>query len=218
MMNNENDNKAYIKILKSKYNKEEKIFPLQFNVAEYNEGTINNYQEKLLKNSKGKELQFNNSSQNDFSISLFFDSTDEGTDVRDKLKPLDIIASMDKENHAPAPCMFVWGEFNFRGVVGRISKKFTYFYHSGIPARVHVDLTLKPYETLKERESKIKKYSADLTKTRVTKSGDNIWLLADREYEDPRCWRDIAKANDIDDPRNIQMGESLTLPPRKKNG
>lgn len=216
-MNNENDNKAYIKILKSKYNKEEIVFPLQFNVAEYNEETINNYKEKALKNTKGKELQFNNSSQSDFSISLLFDSTDEGTDVRDKLKPLDIIVSMDKDNHAPAPCMFVWGKFNFRGVVGRLSKKFTYFYHSGIPARVHVDLTLKPYETPKEREAKTKKHSADLTKQRMAKSGDNIWLMADREYDDPRFWRDIAKANNIDDPRYIEMGRKLTLPPRRKD-
>ena len=214
---NVDNSKAYIKILKSKYNKEEKKFPLQFNVAEYDVETINNYKAKVLKNTKGKELQFNNSEQSDFTIKLFFDSTDEGTDVRDKLKPLEIIASMDKENHAPAPCIFVWGSFNFRGVVGKISKKFTYFYHNGIPARVHVTLTLKPYETLKEIEAKTKKHSADLTKQRIIKSGDDIWLLADREYDDPRCWRDIAKANDIDDPRHIKMGKALKLPPRKKD-
>ena len=212
------NNKAYIKILKSKYNKEEKIFPLQFNIAEYNEEMSNNYKEKVLKNTKGKELQFNNLEQGDFTIQLFFDSTDEGTDVRDKLKPLDLIASMDKENHAPAPCIFVWSNFNFRGVVGKISKKFTYFYHNGIPARVHVSLTLKPYETPKEIEAKTKKHSADLTKQRVTKSGDNLWLMADREYDDPRSWREIAKANDIDDPRHIKMGRTLILSPRRKDG
>ncbi len=217
-MNKKNDGKAYIQILKSKHNKEEKKFPLQFNIAEYNEETVNKYNEKILKNTKGKELQFDSSEVSDLNISLFFDSTDEGTDVRDKLKPLDVIASMDKDNHAPAPCRFVWGDFNFRGVVGKISKKFTYFYHSGIPARVHVSLLLKPYETLKERKAKIKKYSADLTKQRVAKGGDNIWLMADREYDDPRFWRDIAKANNIDDPRSIEMGRKLTLPPRRKDG
>jgi hypothetical protein len=220
-MANENSNinkKAYITILKTKHNSKEITFPLQFNVSEYTEEIVNDFKEKILKSNKGKRLQFNYSAKSDFTIELFFDSTDEGTDVRDKLKPLDLLASMNKESHAPAPCMFVWGEFNFRGVVGKISKKYTYFYHNGIPARVRVNLTLKPYETIKENKAKTKKQSSDLTKQRITKSGDNIWLLADREYEDPRCWRDIAKANDIDDPRSVEMGRNLTLPPRREDG
>jgi len=215
---NTNDKKAYITILKTKHNAEEITFPLQFNVSEYTEEIINDYKEKISNGKKGKILQFKHSAKSDFTIELFFDSTDEGTDVREKLKPLDLLVAINKEQHAPPPCRFVWGEFNFRGVVSKISKKFTYFYHNGIPARVRVSLTLKSYETLKEKKAKNKKHSSDLTKQRVTKSGDNIWLLADREYEDPRCWRDIAKANDIDDPRYIEMGRALTLPPRIEDG
>jgi nucleoid-associated protein YgaU len=110
------------------------------------------------------------------------------------------------------------GDFKMIAVVSKLSKKFTYFYHNGTPARARVSLILKPYKTTKQIVAETKKQSSDLTKQRITKSGDNIWLLADREYEDPRCWRDIAKANDIDDPRSVEMGRNLTLAPRREDG
>jgi nucleoid-associated protein YgaU len=37
--------------------------------------------------------------------------------------------------------------------------------------------------------------------------------MAAREYGEPRFWRVIARANDIDDPRRIQPGRVLVLPP-----
>jgi nucleoid-associated protein YgaU len=38
-------------------------------------------------------------------------------------------------------------------------------------------------------------------------------LLAAREYGQPRYWRLIATENDIDDPRRIEPGRVLVLPP-----
>ena len=42
---------------------------------------------------------------------------------------------------------------------------------------------------------------------------DSIWLMAAREYGAPKYWRLIARENRIDDPRAIEPGVVLVLPP-----
>jgi nucleoid-associated protein YgaU len=37
--------------------------------------------------------------------------------------------------------------------------------------------------------------------------------MAHKEYSDPGQWRVIAEANDIDNPRLVEPGTELTLPP-----
>jgi nucleoid-associated protein YgaU len=37
--------------------------------------------------------------------------------------------------------------------------------------------------------------------------------MSAREYADPRLWREIANANDIDDPMDVKPGTVLKLPP-----
>jgi hypothetical protein len=108
--NNENQNsekKAYIKILKGSKKGEEIYF--QFNPSEYTLERTNTFKEKKLINLKDMKAQFKNGQQSDVNFELLFDSTDEGTDVRDKLNPLDSVTKIDKKLHAPPPCMFIWG-------------------------------------------------------------------------------------------------------------
>ena len=214
-MNNENSNKAYIKILKGSHKDE--VIPLQFNPTEYSLEKTNTFQEKKLKHKKEKKLQFKQSQQSDITLELLFDGTDEGKDVRELLEPLTHIVDIDKEIHAPPLCMFVWGGLSVNAVVSKLSKKFTYFYQDGIPARVRVSMILKPFKTTEEIEKETKLQSADLTKVRRSKEGDNIWLMAYREYEDAKQWRAIANANEIDDPRVLENGRELILPPRKED-
>ncbi len=216
VMPNKENNKAYIKILTGS-NKDKKIV-LQFNPSEYTTEVTNTFHEKKLLNLKQMKQQFEGGAENDITLQLLFDSTDEGTDVRIKVDELSMVTDMDKDLHAPPPCIFIWADFKVIAVVTKLTKKFTYFFQDGIPARVRVSLILKPYKRTKEIEAELKKHSADLTKQRVAKSGDNIWLMAHREYEDPRNWRAIARKNDIDDPRKIESGMRLTLPPRKEDG
>jgi nucleoid-associated protein YgaU len=42
---------------------------------------------------------------------------------------------------------------------------------------------------------------------------DALWLIAAREYDDPTEWTRIAEANDLDDPRKIEPGDWLQVPP-----
>ena len=48
---------------------------------------------------------------------------------------------------------------------------------------------------------------------RPTRSGS----IADREYGDPRGWRLIAEASDVDDPRALRPGDWLRVPPLEED-
>ena len=55
--------------------------------------------------------------------------------------------------------------------------------------------------------------SADKSKRRVIVGRDSLWAIAAREYNDPNEWLRIAQANDLDDPRSVQPGDWVELPP-----
>jgi nucleoid-associated protein YgaU len=43
--------------------------------------------------------------------------------------------------------------------------------------------------------------------------GDRLCLIAAIEYHDSSRWREIADANDIDNPRLLRVGDEIALPP-----
>lgn len=191
---------------------------LQFNPSSYSFEESNEFSEKKLMGLKGVIHQFTGSKTADLSLDLLFDSTSEGGDVRNLLKPLEKLAAIDRELHAPPPCRFIWGSFSYDGIVTGLKREFTYFYQSGIPGRVKVALTLKPYKKVEEMVAQLDLHSSDISKERVLKEGDSIFLLAYREYKQPAEWRRIAKANGIDDPLKIKVGARVLLPPKDKDG
>ena len=87
------------------------------------------------------------------------------------------------------------------------------FRSDGTPVRATLIVTFRQYKTIAEQLQDPRRNSADKTKRRVLEAHDSIWLLAAREYGEPRFWRLIAVTNDIDDPRRIEPGRVLVLPP-----
>lgn len=207
--------KARFTVLEGEH-KFQEIF-LQFNPAGYSVEENNEFSEKKLMGLKGVIHQFTGSKKADLSLELMFDSTTLGVDVRDLLKPLDTIFEIDRELHAPPPCRFVWGSFSYEGIVSSLKKDFTYFYHDGIPGRVKLSVTLKPYKPIEEMSALLDLHSSDISKTRTMSEGDSLFLMAHREYQSVSSWRLIAEANGIDDPLDIAAGEELLLPAKDKD-
>lgn len=189
---------------------------LQFNPSHYSFEESNEFGEKKLMGLKGNVHQFTGSKISDLKLDLMFDSTSLGGDVRDLIKPLDMIVNMDSDLHTPPACSFLWGSFRYDGIVSSIKKDFTYFYHDGIPARVKIVLTLKHYQNIDTMKAKLDLHSSDISKERILDESDSLFLMAHREYKSTSSWREIAKANDIDNPLKIKSGTSLLLPPKEK--
>jgi nucleoid-associated protein YgaU len=63
-----------------------------------------------------------------------------------------------------------------------------------------------------EQYQNVPRQSADRTKQKTLKQGEQLWMLAAEEYEDPSRWRAIAEANGIDNPRKPPVGRNLVIP------
>ncbi|HSK98497.1 MAG TPA: LysM domain-containing protein [Euzebyales bacterium] len=46
----------------------------------------------------------------------------------------------------------------------------------------------------------------------VVQSGDSLAAIAQEVYGDPTLWREIARANDLDEPYSLTVGDTLDIP------
>ncbi|WP_409341904.1 peptidoglycan-binding protein [Paenibacillus sp. MBLB4367] len=202
--------KAMIIIDKGKGKKE--TIDVMFNPNEYSLESGNYYRWKKIPGLSYPIGQFVNGESSTLTMDMFFDTYEKGTDVRDHTKKIVGLLDIEKELHAPPVCQFVWGSLNFKGVVEKVSSKYTMFLESGIPVRATLRVSFKSWYTKKEQLQHIPRHSADRTKQKMLNQGEELWMVAAEEYDDPGKWREIARANGIDNPRKLQGGRKITVP------
>jgi hypothetical protein len=205
--------KAKIKFLGGSKKGEE--FTVVFNPAEYTHTIGNKFEEKSLPGLSSPILQFVNGTVQSLSMDLFFDTwTDKkDDDLPGYLRKFALMLAIDNELHAPPPVEFNWGVFSFQAYVENVTQKFTMFDSGGKPVRATLSVSFKQFRPLKDQLNDPRKNSADKTKRRVFIADDSLWALAAREYGESRYWRKIAKFNRIENPRLIQPGLVVVLPP-----
>jgi len=205
--------RAEIEILNGK--NEGEIIECKFNPPEYSTERSVNYGDLKATGSGVSVQQFVNGAAETLSMELFFDTSEEQADVREEyLDALDSLVEIDPELHAPPVCQFVWGNgIVFTALVERLDKRFTMFQRSGVPVRARVDITFTEYRTPEYHQSEVSAESTDKTKAWTVTEGETLWLIASREYGDAAHWRTIAEANDIHNPRAVEPGQELELPP-----
>lgn len=201
--------KAKIKVIDGP--DKDKEFEVMFNPTEYSITS-----ESKTKESGAKQ-QFNEAEIADFSVSLLFDSYEQGTDVREKTEPIAgllLPRKTGKKIGQPQTCLFVWGGFTYKGKLTKVTQKFTMFLSEGIPVRATLDITLTAamtpteYSDLNGREQ--------CRKLWIVKAGDRLDLIADKALNDKNLWRVIARENNIDNPFDFpgekDFGRQIIIP------
>jgi nucleoid-associated protein YgaU len=186
--------------------------PVMFNPPEYQLQVTNQFAEVGIPGLGSSLLQFVKGSAQTLTMELFFDTTDEGVDVRVFTALILNLTSLNSETHAPPRLLFVWGSLVFPCVLESVTQKFDYFNALGMPLRARLSVSLKGNDTLQDLLGGIQLLSADRTKQWLFKEGDTLQKIAAQEYGDPRQWRPIATANNIDNPLTIPTGRSLKIP------
>lgn len=129
-------------------------------------------------------------------------------DVRVYTAPLMKLTTVNSDTHAPSLVEFVWGSISFKGFIMSISQRFTMFAFDGKPVRAVVDIQL-----ISDKKDNNVRNSPDRTKARTTSEATGSAPLPMQEYGDCSEWRRIAEANDIDDPRRLEPGTDIVIPP-----
>lgn len=204
------------------------VVPCLFNPKELSVEKGNQFAEVSIPGLPSPIYQFVRGNARTVTLDLFFDTYEQGTDVRlftDRITGWDAgsmfsrlpgitrgLMDIDPDLHAPPVCLFIWGAFIFQCIIERVSKRFTMFLPEGIPVRATLNVTLKEYREVETQVKEIALQSADLTKRWIVRQGDSLWSIASKEYGDPGEWRRIADANNIDNPGFLTPGQELVIP------
>ena len=158
-------------------------------------------------------VQFTMGERKRLSMELFFDTSEEKTDVREYTSKLEELQLVNAQEHRPPILRFSWGSLSFDCVLEDSVQRYTLFAHDGTPLRAICKVVFKEYATAATQLSNTRRESADHTKRMALREGETLSSLAAREYNDSSKWRVIADANNIDDPENVAAGTIVELPP-----
>lgn len=206
--------KAIIHILNASGGIKDEV-PVKFFPSEYTLEKSNEFASINIPGLESPVLQFVRGGLGTLSMDLFFDSYEEGRDVREYTDKVTNLLKIDPELHAPPVLKFIWGDLNFTCVLTRASRKFTMFLNNGIPVRATLSVSFSQFMT----ESDLKAsptHSPDKTRAYTIKQGDNLWGIAAKMYGDPAFWRPIADKNAIENPRILNAGKIIVIPPLEK--
>jgi nucleoid-associated protein YgaU len=161
-------------------------------------------------------IQFTNGNPSVLTMDLFFDTYEQGLDVRPLTKQIAALTTIEQhgELHRPPICHLVWGLAGvfFQGVLESLTQRFTLFHANGLPARATLSCTFKEWRSEDEMIRLLNLQSADVAKTRTVRRGDTLSSIAAEEYNDAMLWRPLAEANRINNPRVLTPGQVLVVP------
>ena len=165
---------------------------------------------------EGANIQFQRVNQDDLTVSLFFDSYEQRTDIRDQTKKIQALTKPTTgtgSRKEPPVVLFSWGDVWFTGIITALNQKFTMFLSSGIPVRAELSVTFKA--VLSQIEDLESRGYFNCRRLWSVKENDRLYLIANQVFGDPSQWRDIARVNNIYDPLNFptkaDIGRTLVI-------
>jgi hypothetical protein len=121
-------------------------------------------------------------------------------------------AQMTAIGSQPPKCKFIWGRFtSFEAYVESVNTTFTMFLQDGTPVRARAKVKLKQIEDMGMYPPQNPTTRSAARKTWVVREGQRLDWIAYQEYGDPALWRYLARANNLDDPKDLRPGQVLDL-------
>ena len=222
--------KAAIIFLDSK-GKAKSTLPVQFNPENY---SISRGIEYKSNNGIGQEdhpanMQPERGKLAKLSVSIYIDSSTElqefvmpkqfekhvteKAELSEICKMLGKLTKYNHEMHLPESIVFSWGNMQFQGNATQVNINYEMFNREGKPVRAKIDMTIEGEEKdiLKEIKANPNE-SPDRTKYRALGPLDELWMLAYDEYDDSSAWKEIARENEILNPRKIDYTKKWKVP------
>lgn len=170
----------------------------------------------------GPVRQFEGARPIDLSMSVLLDDTDEGgSSVSKRVNQLASWTNPDPnaKRHQPEPAElgFEWGEFRlgdstrFVCHLQSVAVEYSLFSSSGAPLRATAAVQLVGTRNIKRGQNPTSG-GQDALRSAILVRGDDLAVVAHREYGSTRRWREIAERNRIDNPFRLPTGREIVLP------
>lgn len=123
------------------------------------------------------------------------------------------LTKYNHETHLPESILFSWGSLQFLGNATEVNITYEMFNREGKPVKAKIDMTIEGEEKgiLKDIKANPNE-SPDRTKYRALGQVDELWMMAYDEYNDSSAWKEIAKENNILNPRKVDYTKMLKVP------
>ena len=143
-------------------------------------------------------------------LSKYLNDSKELTSI---CQDISLIMKRNAENHEPSMVTFSWGSMAFYGHVTSLKISYQMFNLNGMPVRAKLDMEISGEDkSILNIIGANPHESPDRTKYRRINQREELWMLADTEYHDPSCWREIARENGILNPRKVDYTRRLKIP------
>lgn len=206
-------------------------FPVMYNPEQFKLEQGNTFAEIGIPGLNASPVQYVRGKARAVTMELFFDTYETGADVRTHTAPIVGLLDTSPQTQAPPVLLFSMGRFQFQCVLTEAGQTFTMFLRDGTPVRSTVSIRLQEFVRVDMRierglffasptvsravNTAVDVAGALLSGTpsiHVTLRGETLSGLAALYLGDAGRWRDIARANDMDDPFDLPPGTSLVIP------
>lgn len=190
--------------------------PVRFNPGEYSLDVSNSFAEIGIPGLRTPPIQYIRGNTRTLKMELFFDSFEQEVDVRTQTQRLATLLNQDRRTQAPPILLFSWGSFNFKCVLESVGQRFTMFLRDGTPARATLTVTFREYEEVNVEIQRGLFIGSPTVRNIV--EGDTLSKLAGETIGNPEDWRQLAEANNIENPRQLRPGSSIIIPDSRTQG
>ncbi|MBN1177974.1 MAG: LysM peptidoglycan-binding domain-containing protein [Anaerolineae bacterium] len=168
------------------------------------------------------DLKFGGGESAKFDLKFLFDTSQVGLigtrDVRtytQELLRLVMVHGPIDDREEPPCVKFQWGTFVlFLAVVEKVDVTYTLFDPDGTPIRAEATVSLVQQDKTDDFPGSMNPTTrTEARKTRMVRQGERLDVIAYQEYGSAAYWRHLAEANGLSDPRALQPGQILSIPP-----
>jgi hypothetical protein len=203
----------------------EDTFTALLNPENYSQKYQVKYAEEQSSGTSGMQLKFDKIEPQTMEFEFLFDQTGAlaGTEpsengVEDNIESFKALTlGYDGNIHRTRYLKLVWGTLLFKCCLENLNVTYKLFKPDGTPLRATVTASFKEFKEDERRVAEENSNSPDLTHLRTVKDGDYLPIMVHNIYGDKKYYMQVARFNELTSFRNIEAGQSITLPPLSKS-
>lgn len=165
-------------------------------------------------------MNFKKQKPGDMTLNFFIDGTGASgrtADVQQQVELFQAVTGYNGNIHRPNYLKVAWGTLQIkRCILKSASIAYKLFKPDGVPLRAIISATFTDNSDDQTRVALSQDQSPDLTHVRMVKAGDNLPAMCGEIYNDPAYYLEVARANGLNDFRNLAPGTRIIFPPLEK--
>jgi nucleoid-associated protein YgaU len=190
-------------------------FIAQFNPETFALNNVIKYEsENVAQGQVGAEAKFNHIDARTFNFELLLDGTGAAGGIRDVLQDIQnfkLTVGFRGVTHRPTFLVLNWGTFLFTCVLESYTVTYKLFRPNGTPLRATIAASFKEHRSNELGALLSNLSSPDIVHSHLVKSGEHLSLIAYRVYKDSQYYIDVARTNNLDNIRKLEVGKTIHL-------